>query len=416
MKPRNKTEREVVALSAKIPCISTAQEEWAKRKMIDIEDAYRRSSRITASAFLVITTYKGWQVIRYYMIYTKVAYHKIKKTWFVECFQHWLKNGKYVFLAKPRRMGYIYDAFIPYAGMTVKHDYCSFLGDPRDVCGWSGVYIAKVQDKYKYILRDRKDIDIDVLMRTVNASPFNETLLRKHPKVWEESRIKGFIYDAEKTAAIKIAIRYNYTITHEWYDMVDNLAYLGKDLHNPSLVCPSDIHQAHDKYMNAAQRKRKRISEKMTKLRQIAEERAELQHIEETARRNEEQRKEAQGLADLYERMRKRYFDIDMTDGLIHIQVLRSVEDFYEEGKAMCHCVFSNRYYDVKQKPNCLILSAKVNGERTETIEVDLLSFTVVQCRGKHNMDSHYHKQILNLINSNLWQIKQVNKRIASAG
>ena len=113
MKPRNKLEREVVELSAKLPIISQHQEKWAKERLIRIEEAYNRSSRITVSSFLVITTYKGWQVIRYYMMYTKVAYHKAIKTWFVECFQHWLKDGKYVFLSKPRAMGYINDAFIP---------------------------------------------------------------------------------------------------------------------------------------------------------------------------------------------------------------------------------------------------------------------------------------------------------------
>jgi hypothetical protein len=79
MKPRNKLEREVVTLSAHLPVLSLTQENWAKRKLIQIEDAYKRSSRITASAFLIVTTFKGWQVIRYYMMYTKVAYHKAKK-------------------------------------------------------------------------------------------------------------------------------------------------------------------------------------------------------------------------------------------------------------------------------------------------------------------------------------------------
>lgn len=415
MKPRNKLEREVVTLSAHLPVLSLTQENWAKRKLIQIEDAYKRSSRITASAFLIVTTFKGWQVIRYYMMYTKVSHHKAKKTWFVECFQHWLKDGKYVFLSRPRRMGYLNDAFIPFAEMTVKHEYCSYLGDPRDVCGWSGVYFARVQDKYKYILRDKKSIDIDVLMRTVNASPFNETLLRKYPKVWEESRIKGFIYDTEKTSAIKIAIRHKYDITPEWYDMIDNLAYLGKDLHNPTLVCPTDIHEAHDKWMAAAQRKKEHMSDKMAKLRQLSEEKTELRRLEETERRNEKQRKEAMSLMTLYLKTRKRYFDMDITDGIIHIQVLKSIEEFYEEGKEMCHCVFSNGYYNIQKKPNCLILSAKINGKRTETIEVDLSSYSVIQCRGKHNMNSQYHNQIMDLINSNLWQIKLLHEHQAKA-
>lgn len=415
MKPRNKLEREVVALSAKLPNISQHQEKWAKERLIRIEEAYNRSSRITVSSFLIITTYKGWQIIRYYMMYTKVAYHKAIKTWFVECFQHWLKDGKYVFLAKPRAMGYINDAFIPFAEMTIKRDYCSYLGDPRDVCGWSGVYYARLQCKYKYILQDRKEIDIDVLLRTVNASPYNETLLRKYPTVWEESRRKGFIYDTEKTAAIKIAIRHKYRTTPEWYDMIDNLAYLKKDLHNPALVCPANLHESHDKWMAAAQKKRERMSDKMAKLRQIAEEKAELRRLEDAEKYDEKLRNEAKSLSALYIKKRKRYFDIDITDGIIHIQVLKSVEDFYEEGKEMCHCVFSNRYYDVCKKPMCLILSAKINDVRIETIEIDLKTFSIVQSRGKHNQNSKFHDEIIKLLQNNMWQIKNVNHNIANA-
>lgn len=416
MKPKNKVEKEVVALSQKLPLLSPKQENWAKKNFISIEDAYKRSSRMTVSSFLVATTYKGWQVIRFFMMYTKVAYHKPKYTHFVECFQHWLKNGKYVFIAKPRRMGYINDAFIPYAPMTVKREYCSYLGDPRDTCGWQGIYYAKVQKHYKYIMRDRKDIDVDILMRMINASQYNETLLRKYPNVWELSRIKGFIFNTEKTAAIKIAMRYKYEITPEWWDMIDNLYYLGKDLHNPAIVCPSDPHSAHDKWMQAASRKKERMSEKMASLRQLAEEKRELIRIEEQAQRIEKQKTKAESLAKLYVQKRKPYFDIDITDGTIHIKALQSVEEFYEEGKDMCHCVFSNEYYDVSKKPMCLILSAKINGVRVETIEVDLLTFTIVQSRGKHNQNTPYHNEIIKLLQDNFWQIRNVSHTLANAG
>ena len=415
MKPKNKVEKKVVALSPKLPQLSPKQENWAKNNFISIEDAYKRSSRMTVSSFLVVTTYKGWQVIRFFMMYTKVSYHKPKYTHFVECFQHWLKNGKYVFLAKPRRMGYINDAFIPYAPMTVKREYCSYLGDPRDTCGWQGIYYAKVQKCYKYIMRDRKDIDIDILMRMVNASQYNETLIRNHPNVWEMSRIKGFIFNTEKTAAIKIAMRYKYNITPEWWDMIDNLYYLGKDLHNPALVCPTDLKTSHDKWLQAASRRRERMSEKMTKLRQISDERRELRRIEEQERILKKQEEEARSIAKIYGQKRSSYFGIDITDGTIHIKALQSIEEFFEEGKEMCHCVFSNRYYDVIKKPMCLILSAKINGERIETIEIDLRTFSIVQSRGKHNQNSQYHDKIIALLKNHMWQIKNANHNLANA-
>ena len=99
---------------------------------------------------------------------------------------------------------------------------------------------------------------------------------------------------------------------------------------------------------------------------------------------------------------------INLNELLIDIQVLKSVGEFYEEGKEMCHCVFSNRYYDVNSKPYCLILSAKVDGKRMETIEVDLKDYAIVQSRGKHNLNSEFPERIVSLINKNMNLIKAI--------
>ena len=63
----------------------------------------------------------------------------------------------------------------------------------------------------------------------------------------------------------------------------------------------------------------------------------------------------------------------------------------------------------------CLILSAKINGVRIETIEVDLRTFSIVQSRGKHNQNSKFHDEIIKLLQNNIWQIKNVNHSIANA-
>ena len=55
------------------------------------------------------------------------------------------------------------------------------------------------------------------------------------------------------------------------------------------------------------------------------------------------------------------------------------MDEFYEEGKAMHHCVYTNAYYNDE---NSLILSARIDGERIETVEVDLQTLKVVQSRG----------------------------------
>lgn len=65
----------------------------------------------------------------------------------------------------------------------------------------------------------------------------------------------------------------------------------------------------------------------------------------------------------------------------------------------MHHCVFSNEYY---KDENSLIFSAMVHGVKTETIEVSLDTMQVVQCRGKLNMDSEYHDEILRVMRKNI--------------
>ena len=61
----------------------------------------------------------------------------------------------------------------------------------------------------------------------------------------------------------------------------------------------------------------------------------------------------------------------------------------------------------MSQRPNCLILSAKVKGRRMETIEVNMADWSIVQCRGKHNVDSKYHQQIMELMTKNMNKVKE---------
>lgn len=215
--------------------------------------------------------------------------------------------------------------------------------------------------------------------------------------------------DKQREWAIKIVVRHgkaSYIYDSLWWDMLDSIMYLKKDVRNPSIVCPENLREAHDKWLKAADNKKKKMEDRMTKLRLIAEEKMQLRYLEQAAKAEEENKKKAEAMANVYVDRRKQFFDIDIKDGAIDIQVLKSVQEFFEEGKEMGHCVFRNGYYDVNRKPNCLILSAKVNGQRMETIEVNLADVTVVQCQGHGNINSAFHDTILKLIKDNLWQIE----------
>ena len=412
MKPRNKTEREIVKFSDMIPELSDKQREWAIKTCISEDDAYKYSDRFSRGCFYLVCTFKGWQVLRYFQVRVKFRFHRIvnEKIYFKECMQQWLKDGKYVFLAKQRTNGYMIDAFSTFGNLEVKtHTAWGYLGDPREI-GYDGVYYASVQDRYKYALRDFKEkIPVDYIFRSVNANTFNETLMRRNIEMWRTCKYHEAVFDREKMSAVKIVIRHgksSYLYDSLWWDMLDSIIYLKKDLRNPSIVCPENLREAHDKWLKSADNKKKKMEDRMTKLRLIAEEKMQLRYLEQAAKAEEENKKKAEALANVYVARRKQFFDIDIKDGAIDIQVLKSVQEFFEEGKEMGHCVFRNGYYDVNSKPNCLILSAKVNGLRMETIEVNLSDVTIVQCQGRYNINSSYHDAILKLMNDNLWQIE----------
>ena len=78
-----------------------------------------------------------------------------------------------------------------------------------------------------------------------------------------------------------------------------------------------------------------------------------------------------------------------------------------EEGKALHHCLFTNEYY---LKEQSLILSARIEGKRIETIEVSLETMKIIQCRGLQNKNTEYHDSIIDLVHRN---IKQIQSRVA---
>lgn len=82
--------------------------------------------------------------------------------------------------------------------------------------------------------------------------------------------------------------------------------------------------------------------------------------------------------------------------------MLEHVREFFEEGNRLNHCVFNSKYYE---RDDSLILSARINGEPIETIEVSLEEVKVVQSRGLSNEPTEYHDEIISLVNNNLHRI-----------
>lgn len=106
----------------------------------------------------------------------------------------------------------------------------------------------------------------------------------------------------------------------------------------------------------------------------------------------------------IFNAMKSMFFGISFSDGKLKVRVLESVEEVMQEGDKLHHCVFTNEYY---KREDSLILSATVNGKQTETVEVSLKTFEVVQSRGLQNKNTAYHDRIISLVNQNMHLIKE---------
>lgn len=106
----------------------------------------------------------------------------------------------------------------------------------------------------------------------------------------------------------------------------------------------------------------------------------------------------------LFKKSKSKFFGISFGNELINIEVLNSVQAYFEEGESLHHCVHTSKYF---LKDNSLVLSARINKKRIETVEVSLDTFEVVQSRGAFNQNSEFHNTIVELVNGNVLTIQK---------
>lgn len=194
---------------------------------------------------------------------------------------------------------------------------------------------------------------------------------------------------------VKICIRNGYIIKDAtlWCDYIDLLKHFHKDTQNAKYVCPADLKAEHDRLVAMRNRQREKEDRERERRREIDRQESERRKLE---RMQENER--------LYAEMKAKFFDLVFSDGVLRIQVLQSVQEFYEEGKAMRHCVFTNDYF---KRKDSLIFSARIGDERIETIEISLETFQIVQSRGECNQDTKYHNRIISLVRKNIGLVRQ---------
>lgn len=424
MKPRNKFEQAVLAESKHLRPITKTQSNWAFRECID-HFAYRLPKGRTTCMdcghswtmehttntctcpncgarlqvkttrerklmqkqyFTVLTTCGEYQVLRMFLLIVGMEKGCEAQSLVIEIGHYWWNaQGRQTIVAIQRTLGRYVDSF----------SYCSPMAIRNDNEAYRYISYAPMYPKIKSmeILRrngfngDFHDIVPTTLIPALLTDSRAETLMKA--KRYEDLRYflsKGKGFD-NYWDAYKLGLRHRYAISDIalWCDYIDMLRRLGKDIHSPKYVCPTDLHKEHD----LRQRELRRQQEK-----------------EETKRKQ----KKAMEDEERFQELKSKFFGISFTDGMIQVRTLESVQDYLTEGTELHHCVFSNEYY---LKEDSLILSATIDGRRIETIEISLDTFQVVQSRGVCNKNTEYHDQIVSLVNANKRLIRQRMKQTA---
>lgn len=432
MKPRNRFEKAVLAQSGRLRPLSKAQVKWAFKECIDhfahrlpsgrttcmdcghnwkmetpakhcicpecgarlqVEQTFVRKVKQKAY-FTVLTKCGEYQVLRIGLLFAEMEKGCKAQPYVLEIGQYWWNaQGRAALVAIQRILGRYLDSFAFGSPMAIRSDnfvyqhiadaplYPQYKTIPElRRNGFKGNFYGIVPTKLIPVLLS--DSRAETLMKSGNIGHLQYFL--SNPKAFDRC-----------WNSYKITMRNQYAITDlsMWCDLVYLLEKLGKDLRNPHFICPADLKAAHDFYMEKQQI--------------LLEREREQQRIAREAERLERERKRLEDMAkekEEYIRKKAAFLNLVLTDGLIIVKVLQNVEEFYEEGKAMHHCVYTNAYYN---NENSLILSARINDKRIETVEVDLQTLEVVQSRGVCNSNTEYHDRIVNLVNSNMNLIRQ---------
>ena len=271
---------------------------------------------------------------------------------------------------------------------------------------WGGYRISDLLGCAVYTIKRHAGTRINCLsydpkkLNDVIKIPYGETLYNQGEKMLVE-RLMYWSYKKEMLASIRIAKKHGFVFTeencYEWFDMVYSIIKTKNDNHNPKFVAPENLNMMHNYFIGkllALQRKQERIKAERLMIRQ------------ETEKISEIEREKKGDLA--YIKIRRRFYGLVISNSKFDISVLKDIREFYEEGKAMQHCVFSMGYY---KKVDSLIMSCRdKQGNRVETIEVNLNTFKVTQCYGKCDQFTEHHNEIVKLVENNMNKIRMCYK------
>ena len=338
----------------------------------------------TQSYFSIISVYKNFQVIRYFILKKQYQTKSSPLQYSNEVMQHWLDDkGRITYLAKScNQHPYYYDNWQTYTPLQIAKSNSwrskSRLGIiPNEIYPIKKVLPIIKRNGFKGQFFDFLPT---LFFKRLMTNPIFETLLKRQRMDFATSL--PFETIEKLWPQVKIAIKNNYCPENytDWVDLINLQKQFNKDIHSPKYICPNNLSYEHQKYV----KKQRELVQKQ----QLKEQ---IEHIQKSEHS--------------YVQQKKKYFSINIQNNSFSIVVIKSVQDFMIESNKLKHCLFSNKYYE---KDESLILSARTpDNQPIETIEVSLSNFEIIQSRGLNNLPTQYHDEIVDLINENKAKLKQ---------
>lgn len=360
-------------------------------KKLQVAESRKRKFRFQDYAMTIERCGK-YQVLRMWFVRGTYKEGQPANYWIVEAYQTWLSQNGHVEVISRQRLpfgSYYVDNWDWSSDLLLKKESYAHTIVPAAVIGRVSVIPEIKRNGFRGGFHG---ISPAALFRAILTDNRMETLL----KCGQTELLRHFIksdYYLKYWPSVKVAIRHGYKVKDAslWCDLLSMLNNLGKDIHNPKLICPDNLKEAHDYWHHKQEVRREKERERQAREREMDNERRYLA----------DKKKVCQDEAD-YQTAKSRFFDIRIIDGDLTIRPLLSVREFMDEAAKLHHCCFSNRYF---AKTQSLILHAVINSEPIETIEIDLKTLAIVQCRAKYNGLSEHHERIIKLMTAHIGEI-----------
>jgi len=412
MKPKNAKQRRIMALSAALPPMTDKQMAYATRHCFDhkavkrskgyfcthcgglmksaekkcphcgydLEAIESRSRKMKGYDYYgIVTRCQEYQDIRIFMVHINISVGEKADYSAYEVIQQWIDpKGHCTYMARLRGMGYYIDKWSYGSRLEIRNRNQYGAYDPTPTIYPYMSLLPEIKRngfKGKFYGLDPKTFFCAIL----SSNKIESLLKMGQIELFREAVKTPSTLDYWQS--VLICQRHGYVVNDgaNWHDMMRLLNRLGKDIHSPKYIMPTDIKTTHDHWLRKV-------------------------HTLENKERMEREIREAIKKEEDFKAMKSKFFGVTITENEITIRVLESVKEHIIEGAELHHCVGQCNY---AMRSNSLILSAIVNGKRMETIEIGLDTMTILQCRGLQNQPSDYHDRIVSLMNRNMKQIKK---------